>query len=460
MRPSVVCVIGAGPSGLAACKVLSSRGIPFECHEAGSGIGGLWRLNNDNGMSGIYESLHANISKESMAFASMPMPESYPIFPHHALVLSYLEAFAGTFSLHRNISLGAKVTSVHPHIGGGWEVMIRRKGSLTDETHHYRAVVVASGHHWDPRFPDPAVPGEELFEGSVAHAHGYRTPKPYTGKRVLVVGMGNSACEIAAEVSRAASQTILSTRRGAHVFPKFILGRPADHLATSILSDMPAFMKRPMLHMLLWLSRGRLSGYGLPKPDHALLTEHPSTSDEVLVQLARGAISVKPGLASYDRSSAVFTDGSRAPVDSVIYATGYKLSFPFLDESLFSVKNGRTDLYMRTVPVAHDGLYFMGLVQPSGAAFPLLEDQAEWIADLIDGSVVLPSQRDMARANQRLLRRHDKTYSHSYRHGIEIDYRSFRRALRRERRAGRRRQRITAPRAASVPEPAVPADAM
>ncbi|MEV0786906.1 NAD(P)-binding domain-containing protein [Streptomyces sp. NPDC050423] len=455
-------MIGAGPSGLAASKVLASRGVPFDCFEAGSGIGGLWRYGNDNGMSGVYASLHANISKESMSFSSLAMPETYPVFPHHSKVLAYLEDYAASFGLHRHIALGTEVTSVRPLDDGGWEVARRRRGDTAADvrTQRYTEVVVANGHHWDPRLPDPPVPGAEDFDGPAVHSHGYRSPEPYAGRRVLVIGMGNSACEIAAEISRTAARTFLSAREAVHVFPKMLLGRPADHLVWSPLSGLPRFLKDPAMALLLRLTRGAPAHYGLPEPLRGPLAAHPSTSDELLVQLARGAVTPKPGVSSFGRDTAAFTDGSREPVDAVVYATGYSISFPFLAPSVFSAPDGRTELYLRTMPPRLPGLYFMGLAQPAGEAFPLLEPQAEWIADLIEGAVALPSPADMTRAIARDWQLHDRTYVSTYRHGIEIDVRSYRRALRREIRAGRRRARGAVPLLSGVAGPAPASDAV
>ncbi|MFE3593158.1 flavin-containing monooxygenase [Streptomyces niveus] len=454
------CVIGAGPSGLAASKVLASRHVPFDCFEAGSGVGGLWRYGNDNGMSGVYASLHTNISKQSMAFSSMALPDTCPVFPHHSLMLAYLEEYAAAFGLHRHIAFSTRVTSVRPLDDGGWEVVTRRRGGPAEETRRYTEVVVANGHHWDPRLPSPAVPGAEEFAGTAIHSHDYRAPDPYAGRRVLVIGMGNSACEIAAEISRTAARTFLSARDAAHLFPKVLLGRPADHLAWSPLSDLPRFLKDPGLRLLLRLTRGSTARYGLPEPVRGPLAGHPSTSDELLSQLARGAVTPKPGVSSFGPETAVFSDGSREPVDAVVYATGYRISFPFLAPSLFAAPDGRTELYLRTIPPRLTGLYFMGLAQPSGAAFPLLEPQAEWIAELIGGTVAPPSPADMTRMIAREWRRHRKTYVSTYRHGIEIDFRSYRRALRRELRAGRRRARGSVPALPAVGGPAPAADAV
>jgi dimethylaniline monooxygenase (N-oxide forming) len=409
----------------------------------------------------VYASLHANISKESMAFSSLAMPETYPVFPHHSKVLAYLEDYAASFGLHRHITFGTEVTSVRPLDDGGWEVARRRRGDsdAEAETRRYTEVVVANGHHWDPRLPDPPAPGAEEFEGTAVHSHDYRSPEPYAGLRVLVIGMGNSACEIAAEISRTAARTYLSARDAAHVFPKMLLGRPADHLVWSPLSRLPLPLKGPAMALLLRLTRGAPAHYGLPEPSRGPLAAHPSTSDELLVQLARGAVTPKPGVSSFGRGTAAFADGSREPVDAVLYATGYSISFPFLEPAVFAAPGGRTDLYLRTVPPRLPGLYFMGLAQPAGAAFPLLEPQAGWITDLMEGKAALPSPADMELAIARERRRHERTYVSTYRHGIEIDVRSYRRALRRELRAGRRRARGAVPPLPGVAGPAPAADA-
>ena len=189
---SQVCVIGAGSSGIASCQVLHARGIPFDCFEAGSSVGGNWRYDNDSGRSSAYRSLHANSSRHSMQYASFPMPGNYPDYPSHRLIAKYLDDFVDHFGFRGRIQFRTEVTSVRPAIGGAWDVTVRQLATGAERSERYSSVLVANGHHWDPHYPEPAFPGAGGFTGEQIHSHYYRTPEPFTGKRVLVLGIGNS----------------------------------------------------------------------------------------------------------------------------------------------------------------------------------------------------------------------------------------------------------------------------
>ena len=284
-----VCVIGAGSSGIASCQVLDARGIPFDCFEKGSGIGGNWRYDNDNEMSSAYESLHINTSRPMMQYATYPMPDEYPDFPNHRQIAAYFDDYVDHFGFRDKIRFNTEVTRVEPATGGGWEV------TLDDgSTHRYRAVMVANGHHWNPRYPEPPFPGE--FDGEEVHAHHYRTPKGYEGKNVLVLGFGNSAMDIAVETSRVANMTFLAVRRGFHVIPKYLGGKPLDQLSNPITRRLP----------FMWTAgrtsaRSRRAGAsprttGFPTPDHRLGQAHPTVSSDILTRIGHGDITVKPNV--------------------------------------------------------------------------------------------------------------------------------------------------------------------
>jgi len=181
-----VCVIGAGSSGIAACQVLAARDIPFDCFEKGSEVGGNWRYMNDNGMSSAYRSLFINTSRRRMEYATYPMPDDYPDYPHHTQIARYFDDYVDRFGLRERIRFGTEVTRVEPVEGGSGA---ERWAVTTDDgrTLRYAAVLVANGHHWDPRWPD--FPGN--FHGETAHAHGYKTPDGYEDENVLVPGIGN-----------------------------------------------------------------------------------------------------------------------------------------------------------------------------------------------------------------------------------------------------------------------------
>ena len=438
-----VCVIGAGSSGIAAAQVLHARGIAFDCFEVGSTVGGNWRYQNDNGMSSAYRSLHINTSRQQMEYHAFPMPEDLPDYPSHWQIAEYFDSYVDHFGFRDKIAFRTEVVKVEPADRGGYDVTLRSSNAHGEpgepEVRSYSDVVVANGHHWDARWPEPSYPGAETFPGDQLHAHYYRTPDVLEGKRVLVLGIGNSASDIAVESSRVADETYLAMRRGAHVVPKYMFGVPTDHLTDSPLARGPVAVQRLGMAALLRLTQGRMTDYGLPKPDHAVLHAHPTVSDDLLTRLGHGDISVRPNIDRFEGSKAFFVDGSAAEVDTVIYCTGYKVTFPFLDERFVPVRDNHVDLYRRVVSPDHPGLYFVGLVQPIGAIMPLAEAQSAWVADLVAGEGALPSYDEMRRQIRIYDEKLAKRYVASKRHTIQVDFHAYLAEIARERRASRAR---------------------
>jgi dimethylaniline monooxygenase (N-oxide forming) len=440
-----VCVVGAGSSGIAAVQVLSARGVDLDCFEVGSEVGGNWRYGNDNGMSSAYRSLHINTSRDLMSYATFPMPADLPDYPSHWQVAAYFDAYVDHFGLRELITFRTEVVKVEPpgQAGTGYTVTVRSRNEHGEpsepEERTYDNVVVANGHHWDPRWPEPSYPGAETFPGDQLHAHYYRTPDVLAGKRVLVLGIGNSASDIAVESSRVATTTYLAMRRGAHIVPKYLFGRPTDQLNESPLARGPLKVQQAVLASMLRVTQGKVTDYGLPEPDHDVLAAHPTISSELLTRLGHGDIVVKPNIARFDGSEVHFVDGSSAEVDTVVYCTGYKVTFPFLDDRVVSAKDNHVDLYHRVVDPDHPGLYFVGLVQPLGAVMPLAEAQAGWVADLVTGTGTLPTYDEMraqiAAYDEGVRRR----YVTSKRHTIQVDVHAYREELAQERRAARER---------------------
>lgn len=429
MEKKRVCVVGAGSSGIVAVKVLREHGHEVDCYEVGSGIGGNWRFRNDNGMSASYASLHINTSKDKMAYSDYPMPESYPDYPHHSQILDYFEDYVDHFDFRDCIRFATEVTSIRAE-GGGWRVDAKRVEDGTDSqtSELYDAVLIANGHHWSPRLPS----FEGDFDGRTMHSHAYETPEGFNGRRVLVVGIGNSGVDISCELSRIASKVFLSTRRSAHILPKYAFGKPIDHFTSPAGSKMPLAVQRLFFEAVLGLTRGKQENYGVPVPEHHILAAHPTISADLLNLVGHGRIAMKPNLERLDGDGVRFVDGSREEVDTIIFATGYKISFPFLEQSILTPERNEVPLFRKVVHPGQPGLYFIGLVQPLGAIMPLAEAQSRWVAQLLSGQVSLPDRQTMegeiASDREKMRRR----YVTSDRHTIQVDFYPYLEQIQRE----------------------------
>ena len=425
--PTKVCIVGAGSSGIAAAKTLHERGIDFDCFERGSAIGGNWRYLNDNGLSAAYASLHINTSKDKMAFSDYPMPSSYPDYPHHSQIVAYFESYVDHFGFRDKIRFKTTVEKIekadaegHP---GAWRVTLEG-----GESQLYKAVLVANGHHWAKRLP--SFPGH--FEGQTLHAHDYKTFAGFEGKNVLIVGIGNSGVDIASEVCRVAAKTMLSTRRSAHILPKYAFGKPIDHFTSPMSSKVPMFVQQIFFKLVLGLTRGDQAKLGIPRPSHHLLQAHPTVSEELPSLVGHGRVKMRPDIEKLDGDGVVFKDGSRDQVDVIIYCTGYYIRFPFLAPELVRTENNQVRLYRHVVHPDHPNLYFIGLVQPLGAVMPLAEAQSVWIAEVLRGKAKLPSREKMEKAIDHDLTAMRKRYVTSDRHTIQVDFYPYLHQVQRE----------------------------
>jgi hypothetical protein len=266
------------------------------------------------------------------------------------------------------------------------------------------------------------------------HAHYYREPFAFTGKRVVILGLGNSSCDIVCEVSRVAAKTFLATRRGAHIIPKYMFGRAMDRILPPwCWRYLPFKVLQGLFALGLMMSRGLVKNYGLPKPTHRVLQEHPTISADLLNVLGHGDVTVKPNIKGLCGSRVRFDDDSEEEVDVVIYATGYDISFPFLDTEIINAVGNQVDLYRNVVHPDVPGLYFIGLVQPWGAIMPLAEAQSEWIADVLEGKAGLPDRAQMLREIERDHDKMARRYTRSARHTIQVDFFPYFDQIRRER---------------------------
>jgi cation diffusion facilitator CzcD-associated flavoprotein CzcO len=428
-----VCVIGAGSSGIAAAKALHERGFDFDCFEKSDRVGGVWVYQNRNGMSAAYRSLHINTSRERMAFPGFPMPESYPDFPHHSHIAAYFDAYVDHFGFRDRITFETAVEHAAP-VGEGWEVRLDDGRVL-----RYDALLVANGHHWDPRWPEPSFPGMDEFAGLQLHAHDYKGEDPnfFRDKRVVVLGMGNSAMDIAVESSFSAAATYLAARRGAWVIPKYVFGRPLDQIATR--PGVPLRIRQRLTETILRIAVGDMERYGLPKPDHRPLEAHPTISNDILSRVAHGEVTPKPNIARLTERTVAFADGSEVEADIVVYCTGYKVTFPFFDPALISAPDNDLPLFRRVFHPDVAGVHFIGLLQPLGAVMPLAAAQSEWVCDHLSGRYALPDRATMRADIARERRRMHKRYVASKRHTMQVDFDDYLADLAKERRRGAER---------------------
>jgi dimethylaniline monooxygenase (N-oxide forming) len=433
-----VCVIGAGSSGIAAAKALHERGIPFDCFEKSDRVGGNWVFDNQNGMSAAYRYLHINTSREVMEYSDFPMPKEYPDFPHHSHIARYFDAYVDHFGFRERIVFETGVQSARRTEEGLWEITLD-----TGDTRLYDALMVANGHHWDPRWPEPAFPGSDTFGGVQIHAHSYIDNESLRDRDVVVLGMGNSAMDIAVESSYVARNTYLAARRGVWILPKYIAGRPVDQPVLKLLRDarVPLKIRHRVGELVLKQTVGKLSSYGLPEPDHRFGQAHPTVSGRILDRIGHGTIAPKPNIARLSEDSVEFADGSSVHADVVIYCTGYKITFPFFAEDFICAPDNHIDLFWRVFHPEIDNLFFVGLLQPWGAVMPLAELQGRWVGDLLRGEYALPAQGELRQHIQADHRAMQKRYVASKRHTIQVDADDYVHGVEKERLVGAARSR-------------------
>ena len=426
-----VAVVGAGASGLAALRALTARGFDAVAFERGARIGGTWTL--EERPTAAYRGLHLITSRARTEFAELPMPDSTPDYPSKHAVGTYLEGYAERFALTDRIRLRAEVRRVRPLPGGGWEV------ELDDGTvHRVRAVVVANGHNEQARWPDPPYPGE--FAGRQLHALDYDDPGELEGAHVLVVGMGNSAMDIATEVSHVAERTLLSVRHGSWVIPKRLLGKPADQVIRPwVAVHVPWRLRQPLAQLLLRVGAGLPESYGLPKPERGLFQDHPTISDTILSRISHGKIEPRPGITELTGAGVRFADGREERVDAIVWCTGYRVVLPFLDTALVGPDPQELPLYMRVFHLDAPGLYFVGLMQSTGSAFPIVERQAALVAEHLAGTWALPAPRRMRAEPERRRAQALRRWGSHGRPAMRVDFDGYMHELGRELERGRRR---------------------
>jgi thioredoxin reductase len=412
-RSARVCIIGAGPSGIAAAKNCLQVGITPVVYEKNDQVGGNWIYSPRLSHSSVFETTHIISSKRHSQYLDFPMPDDYPDYPSHKQVLAYFQAYARHFGVTAHIRFNTTVERVQKNADATWTV------TLADGTQNvFDYVMVANGHHWNPRMPD--YPGH--FNGRMLHSHDYKTAAPFRDQRVLVIGGGNSACDIAVETSRLSALTAISMRRGYFIVPKFtIAGQPTDVAAEPMYNmRLPLWARNLTMRLIVRLLVGDYRRYGLQRPTNAVLGAHIVNNSELLYFLRHGKIQPRRDIARYEGDHVVFVDGVREQYDAIIAATGYKITFPFFDPDFIDFGDGKdVPLYMRTFHPDHPSLFFIGLIQPLGTIWPLADLQSKLAANWIIGNYELPS--DVRARAQGEVARIKRQFVRSARHTIEVE---------------------------------------
>ena len=418
------CIIGAGACGLPVVKAFAERGIPFDCFEALGDVGGIW---NPQSPHVVYGSTFLNSSKKLSRYLDYQMADELPRYLSAAQAQQYLRDYAREFGLYDRITFNARVDRAEPVVGG-WQVSIAGEAA----PRRYDGLVVATGHHWSQK--QPSTPG--TFDGEVLHSHDVKSKAQLKGKRVLVVGAGNSAVDILSDAALDGAKAVHSMRRTYYFFPKIIFGKPTDAFIDH-LSRWP--LPRAFMYRLYKLGMDILVGphhrYGLPAPDHKLFEAHPTACTTYLDHLVHGRITVKPGIERLDGHEVHFTDGSTEDIELLIYATGYKVSIPFMDENLILDEVGASRLFIHTFSRTRDDLFVAGLFEPAeGGVWQIADYQAQLIATFI-----VAMEKDPARASWfRKLKStakpdigHGIRYQDTAWHKFEIQHYRFRKYMRR-----------------------------
>ena len=365
----VYCLVGAGPAGLVMARMLLAEGIAFDWFERHHDVGGIW--DTDNPGSPMYESAHFISSRFTSGFYGYPMPESYPDYPTWRQVRDYVRGFAEHFGLYEHVILSTSVDAVTP-TSQGWDVTTSDGATRT-----YAGVIACPGVTWHGQ--RPTWPGEADFAGEIRHSSSYTRGAEMAGRRVLVVGAGNSGVDIACDAARYADAAFLSVRRGYRFVPKHIGGIPTDALLAGLVEPPKGFAIPADPSAMVDALVGDLTRFGLPAPDHALLTSHPIMNSQVLHHLAHGDLLARPDIAHFTVAGVTFVDGTHERIDLVLAATGYTYGMPFLPAGLLTEKAGHPVLYLNVFDREHDGLAVLGFVEFADAAYKRFEEMAAMV---------------------------------------------------------------------------------
>lgn len=435
-RGDAWCVVGAGPHGLSALKALLQSGVDADGFEREPEVGGNWNYGAAN--SRVYRSTHLISSKPFTQFPDFPMPDRFPDYPSHFQIKEYFTSYARHFGLLDHISFSTDVVRCEPvdsaDTNSRWDVTVLDRLSGDETTRRYAGVVVANGHNWFAKVPQ--YPGQSTFGGEIIHSSDYKGSDVLRGRRVVVVGAGNTGCDVAVESAQNADHTWHSTRRGYYYNPKYALGRPSDQTADLLLAlRLPLWLRRQMFKATLRLTVGDFEKFGLKKPDHKFFETHPIVNQQLPYYVGHGDITPVDDIERFDAGAVEFTDGQRVEADLVVFCTGYLVTFPFLDDRWLNWSGDHPQLFLQMFTPAFDTLVVTGLIQPDSGQWTLAHWQGQTIARYIEARRDRPlvaarlRQRMTDEVNRRFTA--GTQYKESTRHYYEVAHQDYLGALER-----------------------------
>ncbi|KAI6653974.1 hypothetical protein LOD99_3150 [Oopsacas minuta] len=421
-------IIGAGACGLVGLKEALSHGLKPVCFEIDCDIGGLWNIDKKNYSSSVYNSTIINTSKEMMCFSDFPMPRDFPAYCPHHKVLEYFRFYCENFGLREYIAFKHRVELVEKSDDyeqtGDWKLTITNLKQQRTYVELFNFVLVCNGHHGVPHIPH--ISGRNLFKGKCIHSQDYFKNDNYVGKSVVIIGVGNSGCDMAVDMSRVCKKVYLVTRKGAWIFPRLHNGSlPFDmQLNRFIRSVMPRYLSKLYIRSLIY-KLADLDIYGLT-PDHDVLTSHPTVNDDLIGRIAVGSIVVKPNIRSITETGVQFIDNTSVDADVIAYCTGYSIGFPFLASGIINTLDNNVELYKYVFPPHLKGsLAILGCVQPLGAINPIAELQARWVMMIFNKVLKLPTQPLMEKDIKMKREKMSRAFTKSRRHTIQVDYQNY-----------------------------------